>query len=165
MLEAVLAAAAKDIQPARVVGNGGKPIRTKPMRIETLFVQFSKIETPEDVLRFVQTHGSLTRKGKGDVVEEVIAEARDMRGRVRKALGRLIVSIDTTGDQTRLKVRPACLLDAIWLQYAQANTRSQECLQCGERFLVGAEAGKRADAKYCSTECRVRFLSLKRSRR
>jgi hypothetical protein len=55
----------------------------------------------------------------------------------------------------------------IWLQYAQANIRSQQCARskCPKRFLVGAVAGRRADTAYCSQECRVKFNSLKRSQR
>jgi hypothetical protein len=57
------------------------------------------------------------------------------------------------------------LLDAIWLQYAQTNTRARECPQCGQRFLSGVGTGRRAKADYCSDECRVKYNSLKRSRR
>ena len=133
-----------------------------------LFKRFAEIKTPEDVLKFVETYGPLTYaglRGKGDIVEEIIDEARDMRNGVRKHLGKLNVSIDTTADEAMLNVRPACLLDAIWLQYAQANPRTRPRRQCGERFLFGAAAGRRRDAQFCSDECRKRFNSLKRSRR
>jgi hypothetical protein len=39
--------------------------------------------------------------------------------------------------EPRLRFRPAFLLDAIWLQYGQANTRSRECRRCGNRLLSG----------------------------
>jgi hypothetical protein len=133
-----------------------------------LFERFSNIKTPEDALKFVTTYGPLTQdglKGKGDIVENLIEEARDMRSRVSKSLGKLNVTVLDASGETQLRVRPACLLDAIWLQYAQANTRSRECPQCDEGFLVGAVAGRRADAKFCSPECRKKFNSLERSRR
>lgn len=162
ILDAVLEMPAAEVEAARIVGNGGRREATTPLRIETLFVQFSKIETPEQVLRFVQTHGPLTGGKVGDRVKDVIAEAREMRHGVSKSLGKLLVSIETTRGETQLRVRPACLLDALWIQYAQANAPSRQCPQCGGRFLV---ADRRRDAKFCADECRVKFNSLKRSRR
>jgi hypothetical protein len=156
-------------EPTRIVRNGGRLIRYEPLRIETLFEHFSRLRTEDDVLKFVETYGPLTdsgtRRGKGDNVRELIEEAKDMRSRTGRPPWNLYVSINPTRDELRLRVRPACLLDAIWLQYAQANTRSRECPQCHEQFLVGAAAGRRADAEYCSEQCRVKFNSLKRSRR
>lgn len=167
IFDAVMTATATDIQPVRIVGKGGPLRRCQPLKIENLFKRFSDIKTEEDVLKFVGTYGPLTLsglRGKGDIVEELINEAEDMRSsRVSKQM-KLVVTVLNTGE-TRLRVRPTCLLDAIWLQYAQANTRSRECPQCGEPFLVGATAGRRADAAYCSAECRKKFNSLKRSRR
>jgi hypothetical protein len=166
----ILDVMATDIQPTRIARNRGSLMPYQPLssRIGNLFERFSRIKTQDDVLEFVETYGPLTQnglKGKGDIVEELIAEARDMRSRVSKPLGKLNVTVLSTGGETQLRVRPVCLLDAIWLQYAQANTRSRECPQCHERFLVGAAAGRRRDTEYCSPECRVKFNSLKRSRR
>jgi hypothetical protein len=168
--EAVLEMPAKDIRPARIVRNGGslQPYQPLNPKIGNLFEPFSKIETEGAVLKFVKVFGPLTLsglRGKGDVVEELIGEAKDMRSGVRKHLGKLNVTIDTISDETQLRVRPVCLLDAIWLQYAQANARSRQCPQCDEWFLVGPGTDRRADAKYCGEKCRVKCLSLKRSRR
>jgi hypothetical protein len=167
--QSILDMPAKPIhQPLRIVRNGGKRLPYQPLEIGDLFERFSRVKTEGDVLKFVETYGPLTlggSRGKGDIVEDVRDEARHMRSRVSKALGKLNVTIDSIGDETQLRVRPACLLDALWLQYAQANTRSRECPQCHERFLVGVEAGRRADAKFCSAECQKKFNSLKRSRR
>jgi hypothetical protein len=163
-----LDAPAWEVQPARIVRNRGRLLPYEPLRIEDLFERFSRIKTPEDVLRFVETYGPLTHsglRGKGDVVHDLIAEARDMRSSVSKPLGRLNVTIRNAVSETRLRVRPASLLDALWLQFAQAGSRSRECPQCHERFLVGVAARRRADAKFCSAECRKRFNSLRRSRR
>jgi hypothetical protein len=156
---------ASDIQPDRIVGKGGRLVSCTPLKIGDLFERFSRIKTPEELLAFVEKYGSLTHGGKGDVVEKLLNEARDMRSRVHKHLAKLNVSVDSFGNEVRLTVRPTCLLDAIWLQYAQAGARSRVCRQCDERFLVGAAAGRRSDAEYCSPECRVKFNSLKRSRR
>jgi hypothetical protein len=68
--------------------------------------------------------------------------------------------------EMRLKVSPACLLDALWLQLAQAKsvTTFRDCLECGKSFAVGKGTNRRADAKFCSDECRVKYNSLQRSR-
>jgi hypothetical protein len=101
--DAVMEMPAKDVQAARIVGKGGPLRRCQPLKIEDLFKRFSDIKTQEAVLKFIETYGPLTQqglRGKGDVVEQVIDEARDMRSRVGKALGKLIVSIDSTGSET-----------------------------------------------------------------
>lgn len=165
----ILDAPASAFQFARIVGNGGTQVRVTPLKIGNLFERFAKIRTEDDVLSFVEKYGLLTSglRGKGDVVHEVIREAEDMRSRMRKSLGRLIVSIDTAGNETRLMVRPACLLDAIWLQYAQSGSRFRTCQgpRCNERFLVGPDVGRRSDTQFCSNKCRVRFHRRKQSRR
>lgn len=64
----------KDIQPDRIVGNGGALLPSQPLTIGDLFERFSRIRTPEDAFKFVETHGSLTLsglRGKGDIVEEL----------------------------------------------------------------------------------------------
>jgi hypothetical protein len=165
--DAVLEMLATDVQPTRIVGNGGSLVRVTPLKIDDLFKRFSKIETHEEVLKFVRIYGPLTLsglRGNGDVVEKLIDEAHDMRSGVSKPLGKLNVTVVNSDGKTQLKVRPVCLLDAIWLQYAQANTPSRKCQQCDKSFLVGAGTGRRADAKFCMSECRVKFNSLGRSR-
>ena len=64
------------------------------------------------------------------------------------------------------QLRPLSLLDALWLQFGQALVSKAElrsCQQCGKWFQAGA-GGVRADAKFCTPECRRRYNSLKRSR-
>jgi hypothetical protein len=54
-------------------------------------------------------------------------------------------------------VRPRNLLGALWLQLAESLNPSRqyrECPGCHQRFAVSLDT-KRADAKYCSTKCRV----------
>lgn len=67
----------------------------------------------------------------------------------------------------QLQLRPPTLLDAIWLQFAQAITSNAElrtCGHCGKWFEAGQGSDRRAGAKFCSDECRVEFNSLQRSR-
>jgi hypothetical protein len=159
----------EDDRVARIVRNGGKLERYQPLEIKTLFERFAKIRKEADVLKFVETFGPLTRegllRGKGDIVHKIIADAEHMCGGASKHLASLIVDIDPSRGETRLKVTPVCLLDAIWLQYAQSGARSHQCPQCDKRFLVGAGTGRRRIAEYCSDECRVKYNSLKRSLR
>jgi hypothetical protein len=159
----------RDFQPARIVRNGGSLQSYRPLEaFNDLFRRFIEMDRSEGgVLKFVQAFGPLTHDGlraKGDHVPALIRQAEDMLWPGTMALNKLNAWIVTEHNETRLKVSPACLLDALWLQLAQANTRSKECPQCGNRFLVGVTVGKRKDAEFCSTKCQVQSKSLKRSR-
>ena len=112
---------------------------------------------------------------EGDDVFHVIAQAEEMLERLRGGWGigvmplnKLSVSIETNGSgKIELKVRPACLLDAMWLQLAQSQSAPniRECPQCHKSFMVGGGGrAQRRDAKFCSDECRIKFNSLARSR-
>jgi hypothetical protein len=74
---------------------------------------------------------------------------------------------DPTSGAWRLKLQPPSLLDAIWLQFGQAITSDAAdlrfCARCGNPFEAGGKSGRRADAKFCSSECRIDYNSLKRS--
>ena len=66
------------------------------------------------------------------------------------------------GNEPRLQLslRPVSLMAAIWLQFAAAveERRSfEKCKNCGRPFEISraASIGKRSDAKFCSTRCRV----------
>ena len=82
--------------------------------------------------------------------------------------GRLAAYIAPNRDtgEWEFQLRPLSLLDALWLQFGQALVSKAElrsCGQCGKWFQAGA-GGVRADAKFCTPECRRRYNSLKRSR-
>jgi hypothetical protein len=167
-----------DIQPARIVRNGGALQSYRPLdKFPNLFRYFIGIPKSENgALEFVERFGPLTYDGlqrDGDVVPAMIDHAEDMsqvlRGRiVAIPLNKLNASIVTDQSGMRLKVSPACLLDALWLQLAQAKSGGsagfRECLQCRNLFMVGVGADRRADAKFCSDKCRIEFNNLKRSR-
>src|SRR5262249_8260597 len=173
--QSILDVAAADFRPARIVRNGGALQPYRPLDIPSLFRRFIDMSrSDEDVLKFVEKFGPLTHDGlrrNGDIVPAVIEQAETMsqalRGRIiAMPLNKLNVSIVTDHNSgMRLKMHPACLLDALWLQLAQAKsvTNFRECLQCGRSFMAGG-AGRRADAKFCSDKCRIEFNSLKRSR-
>ena len=131
----------------------------------------------EGVLEFVTNFGPLThdglRKG-GEVVQTTIDAANEMSRVVHHGhliatpLNPLNVSIIIDDKRRmRLKISPKCLLDALWLQLAQASGSAsvRECWNCHEPFVAGPKGNRRGDAKFCSDKCRVEFNSLQRSRK
>jgi hypothetical protein len=75
---------------------------------------------------------------------------------------------DPFAKALKWELRPASLLDALWLQLGQAltaNVQFRQCEHCGNFFEAGRGTGRRLDAKFCSDEHRVAFNSLKRSRK
>jgi hypothetical protein len=168
-----------DVQPARIVRNGSDLQSYRPLdKFPNLFRYFIGMPRSEKgVLEFVERFGPLTSKGlrrDGDVVPAVIEQAESMSqalrgGLVATTLNKLNASIVAEDNMMRLKVSPVCLLDALWLQLAQAKSRGsatfRECLHCHKLFMVGPGTDRRADAKFHSDECQIAFNSLKRSRR
>jgi len=160
----------RQIEPARVVRNGGELQSYRPLQhFENLFDRFINTATSENgVLEFIQKFGPLTHnglQGKGDIVPDIIEQARAMAGGPGTALvKKLNASITVERDGVRLTLWPGCLLDALWLQLAQANTRSRLCPQCRKPFRIGVAVKRRKDARFCSDECRIKFNSLERSR-
>jgi len=165
-------------RPAKVVRIGGALQSYRPLdKFPKLFRYFIDMpRTEAGVLKFIERFGPLTYnglRGDGDVVLDAIDAAEAMaeasRGRTTSMpLNKLNASIVTENNFMRLKVSPVCLLDALWLQLAQAKAGGKasfrECLQCQELFATGVGADRRADAKFCSDKCRITFNSLKRSR-
>ena len=148
----------------------------RPLEVfPNLFRRFIEdASTEEGVFEFVENFKPLTYdglRGKAEVVREIIDQAQSMfealrGGIIATPLNRLIASIETDRNgQMRLKVRPACLLDALWLQLALAKSVSnfRECRQCQKSFMAGRGTNRRADAKFCSVECKTKYFSLKRS--
>jgi hypothetical protein len=178
----LLAMKASDIQPARVVGRGG-PLRPyRPLdKFPDLFKIFVKIpRTPEGVLEFISKFGSLTRSVKGDSVPAVLDVADMMQKQLHGLSPRLggradipltnlhawLANDRATGGIT-LKIAPATLRDALWLQLAQnlsSGVKVRQCGHCNEWFRAGPGTGRRADAEFCSDEHRKRYNSLERSR-
>jgi hypothetical protein len=168
--QSILDVPGSDIQPARIVRNGGALQAYRPFNVSSkLFENFiNAAKTEIGVLEFVKLFGPLTRdglRGKGDVVHGMIDQAEDMtnvlRGRIfGRFLAKLNVSISSERNGIHLKVEPPDLLSALWLQVAQAGRRRvRECEQCHNPIL-----GRRADARFCSDPCRIKYNSLERSR-
>jgi hypothetical protein len=157
-----------EIEPARIVGRGGKLQSYRPLEIPGLVGRFFEMATSEKgVLEFVEKFGPLTHqglRGKGEIVPEVVDQAKAMVRYGTRGLGKFEAWIEIDHEGMRLKVRPTCLLDALWLLLAQTNTRSKVCQQCRKPFPIGVAVGRRRDAKFCSDKCRIKFNSLERSR-
>jgi hypothetical protein len=168
---------ASDIQPARIVGKGGKRLRRRLDNYPQLFSSFAGIKTPEELLAFVTEHGPLTQRiagWEGDVVPKLLDQAEMMRADFKNRARKLPITIPLTdvkaslGADNSIKYNPATLLDALWLQFAQALSGGavmRVCLYCRDPFAVGGKSGKRIVAKFCSNEHRIEFNSLKRSRK
>ena len=177
--QSILDVKSSDIHLAqpRIVRLGGKLQSYQPFeKVSRLHDQFLDMATTESgVLKFIQAFGPLTQdglRGEGEDVQNVIDQAESMSevlrgGIIAMPLNRLIASIEADrSNGVSLKVRPACLLDALWLEVAKAKSVSKvrECRQCGEPFGAGRGTKRRADAKFCSPKCKKKYFSLKRSR-
>jgi len=82
--------------------------------------------------------------------------------------GQLAASLvpDPMTGTWQLQLSPPTLLDAVWLQFGQAlasNAQLRQCDHCGKWFEAGIGTGRRADAKFCSSECQIDHKSLQRS--
>ena len=168
--QSILDVPMRDIQPARIVRNGGKlqPYRPFEFPSDLLIKEFIGATKSENgMLEFVKRFGPLTYeglRGRGEIVWELRDQANEMSevmlGRIYgKVLGKLNVSISSQREGIYLKVEPPDLLSALWLLVARTK-RKRQCLQCN-RALIGL----RADAKFCSDACRIAFNSLERTRK
>ena len=177
-------------KPQRVVPNGGKRIAYRPLdRFDQLYMAFAGVQTPENLLHFIENYGPLTAHGlqpdRGDRVPFVLGQAAmfrdwlDANHRRRKELvagvgedGEKFGSLDfsltaNTSGVVRLRVFPRTLLSALRLQLAQTlsgGTKIRACLHCGKWFEAGPGTDRRLDAKFCSDDHRVLYNSLKRSK-
>jgi hypothetical protein len=181
-----------EVKPLRLVRLGGDLIRYRPLdHFEQLFRIFANdVRTPEDALVFAQRFGPSTVDGFdeeiGEPIEATIVHAEGMREFLSYAggdkrllargidaqvapLGQLDVALvlDPATTTPKLRLSPANLRDALWLQFGQAlsgGASLRQCRHCGGWFEAGVGTGRRRDAKFCSDEHRVAFNSLKRSK-
>jgi hypothetical protein len=180
-----------EVEPLRLVRRGGDLIPYHPIeRFETLFRIFANdVRMPNDVLAFAQKYGSLTVDGLdmnvGEPAYHTVVHAEGMREFLSFAsgskqlltrgieaqlnpLGEIDIAIVLDAETTtpKLRLSPASLLDALWLQFAQSlagGNSLRQCEYCGRWFQTGDGTGRRRDAKFCSNEHRITFNSLKRS--
>jgi hypothetical protein len=138
-----------------------------------LYERFARVRSEADVIKFVRAYGPLTHDGlggKGDTIQKVQRQAESMAAgnlHVGLVLCNLDAVLAADHDGIHLRVKPANLLDALWLQFAQAASKglANRCKQCKAVFATGPDTKRRKGAEFCSVECKTKFHSLKRSRR
>jgi hypothetical protein len=168
---------------------GGKLTSYPLAKFPTLYLEFARLKTPEDVIDFFNKFGPLMDAGLKPTVGERISRTLELAQTVRdllsdnrnrpkllaalfgvdgKPIGRLLVWLvsDEATGALRLRLAPPNLLEALWLQLAQkilGNATVKTCIHCGKWFEVGPGTGRRLDAKFCSDEHRILHNSKKRT--
>lgn len=179
--------------PPYVVRAGAEALQIyRPLDLfASLYTQFAAIQTADEVLHFIEKFGPLTLDGldpqKGELVGGVIIHAEAIRelldysssaGRQRNSAliaGKMNpfaglevnLDVDPADASLQLRISPASLLDALWLQAVQklsSGATVRQCRHCGRWFETGGGTGRRVDATFCSKKHQVTFNSLKRSR-
>ena len=158
---------------ARIVGlGGGKRTLRLSSNYPLLYLEFTNVGTPEELLDFITNYGPLAEKNE---VPQLLDIAKRMKGWLRERrlppwpVVDLKASFSTDKAQrtVTIKHRPARLLDALWLQLGEAlsgGAQFRECEHCGDWFPVGGKSGRRLVARFCSDKHRIEFNSLERSR-
>ena len=128
---------ASDIQPARIVGKGGKRLRRRLDNYPQLFSDFAGIKTQEELLAFVAEHGPLSQRitggWKGDVVPTLLHQAKMMRTSFEDRARKLPIAIPLTdvkaslGADNTIKYNPATLLDALGYSSRRHCPRARKC--------------------------------------
>lgn len=74
-------------------------------------------------------------------------------------LGQVTIKFGATrfGERPRLRLEPASLLDAMWIQFGQmadGEAQLKLCDWCPTWFAIGTGTGRRSTARFCSDTCR-----------
>ncbi len=170
----------------RVVRSGKRLETYKPLKLhENLFGEFASIrQTPGGVLNFVKKFGPLTLEGTHSAEGEEVAAAIEVAQTISELLWanerkQIPSTFSSRPRSVHLNVRildpashkhpftlvPETLLDAIWLQLADAlsvNAEIHRCSQCDMWFPAGRGFRRRQDAKFCSAEHQILFNNQKR---
>jgi len=170
--QSLLDVPARDLEPERIVGRGGSRIAKRLSEYPMLFTKFAKVSRREELLEFITEYGSLASKNEVgkllDVASDMKACLRDgRRNPPRWGIADLKASLVKEGGTPTVKFSPNTLLDALWLQLAEAlsgGEKLRQCESCHSWFQVG-RSGRRLVARFCSDQCRIDFNSLKRSRK
>jgi len=161
-----------DIEPERIVGCGGSRIAKRLSEYPMLYTAFANVSDYDQLLAFVTEYGSLT---KNNEIETLLDAAKEMRAWLNRdksplwSVANLKASLvkDRASGNAVISFSPTTLLDALWLQLAQAlsgGTQFRRCKKCNIPFPVGGKS-RRIVARFCSDKCRIEFNSLRRSRK
>jgi hypothetical protein len=77
------------------------------------------------------------------------------------------LTVDAGGTRLEWDVIPRSLIDALWLQLAQAISAGKtyrECKECGSWFEVSPEAKHRSNRRFCSDSCRTKAYRKRQER-
>jgi hypothetical protein len=162
-----------DWEEARIVGLRGARKRLRVADYPMLFSKFAQVRTPEELLNFVAEFGLLTARNE---IPQLLDAAKEMRAALKS---RRFPTWQTADLQARvlndrakgtvsIKYSPTRLIDALWLQLAQAlsgGAQIRECKHCGEWFPVGGKDGRRIVSQFCKDDHRIEYNSLERTRR
>jgi hypothetical protein len=161
-------------QVPRIVAKGVRLDRYQPLKeFPDLYAQFAKLRSQEDVVKFIRAYGPLTEEGlhggKGDDTFHGLVQAECMGARnlhVGMVICTLNAKLVADHNGIHLKAEPSNLLDALWLQFAQAVSKglANRCEQCGKVYATGPDTKRRRHTKFCSVKCKTKYHSLKRSR-
>jgi hypothetical protein len=160
---------------ARIVAKGVSLESYQPLeKFPDLYAKFAELRSQDDAAKFIGTFGPLTEEGlpegKGDDLFMMLSQAQSIAARnlhVGIVFTRLNASLVAERDGLHLKIAPANLLEALWLQFAQAVSKglANRCKECGGLFATGPDAKRRRGAQFCSLECKTKYHSKIRSRR
>jgi hypothetical protein len=163
----------------RQVGRGRDVIHPLEVKKERpLYLQFAELDTPESCLNFAHAWGLLTLRAKDGAAErlgdwqKLIREMQAMISMVEvlhatnpRPIRMSITGLEVTlvsgapGEPPSLQLQPTALWTAMLLELAQAQASGAElatCEQCGQRFEIGGDHGKRrypTAVRFCSREC------------
>jgi hypothetical protein len=169
-------------------GKSGKNVPFQPFDgAPNLFRDFEEIQTPEQLLAFVNRNGLLMSKPLGarhlleprhglrfaQIMHDLLVKRSGwiangeplISAGSERRLGRMEIVLRQASprEAPTLTFRPIQLIDGLFLQmsYALAGEHPpRACRQCGKLF-----EGRRLDAAYCSPQCKERWFSLERTRK
>lgn len=173
--------------------SSNRKMRRPLVEQERLYLQFIKVNSSDDLLDFANNFGPLTTAGNtqhGEDVPPLLRQVVRMKqvvraGHSRKKLAHTIgegialttrmarldaaLVLDSKGRQPRLRIDVPNLLIGLWLQLVQdlaGGLGVKACDYCGTPFNVGPGSRpiRRADARFCCDEHRIKFNSLRRSK-
>jgi hypothetical protein len=160
---------------SRIVAKGVSLEGYQPLeKFPDLYARFADLRSQDEVAKFIRTFGPLTEdglpNGEGDDLFAMLFQAQCIRSN-NLHLGVVVTQLNASlvgeRDGLHLKIAPTNLLEALWLQFAQAASKglANRCKQCGALFATGPDAKRRKGAEFCSLECKTKYHSKIRSRR
>src|SRR5262249_46873894 len=133
--QSILDIPVREVEPERIVGRGGGRIAKRLSQYPMLYTEFAKVRRNDELLAFMVEYGSLTKKNE---IPKLLDAAEEMRAWIRKeksplwSVANLEASLvrDKASGTAVISYSPTTLLDALWLQLAQALSGGTQFRQC-----------------------------------